>query len=353
MLTFIRDVVSKHRGSQGVLTAGLAVMLLSLTSTAAAQVMTAQTFYVPLPEDEIQETLATLNPQATSPTIESVTSIAIALSNTVIVYDHWEDGYEADIDNPAGGTTTEIWGDGNTGNGAPPGFPGDLLDSGDVIILRDLVATPVVAQNPPQFNGRDKFASTQPIAVTRVAWAPTPGTVLAGAVEVFPTQQWGTSFQAPIGEDTPSDEMFELVTGSYMAEEDNTAFSLFLDGSDDAGDDADFTTTLNQGETLLIPLAFAVPVGALAITDKPVQLHAMTGDIGAIWESRWSVVLPNNLWDNEYFVPVSTRQTSTTDPTDVFVFNPNSTSITVSCQATGRLHGHLGRYPELARDRRG
>jgi uncharacterized repeat protein (TIGR01451 family) len=308
-------------------------MLLSLTSTAAAQVMTTQTFYVPLPEDEIQVTLATLNPEATSTTIESVTSIAIALNNTVIVYDHWEDGYEADIDNSAGGGTTEIWGDGNAGNGAPPGFPGDLLGPGDVIILRDLVETPVVAQNPPLFNGRDKFASTRPIAVTRVAWAPNPGTVLAGAVEVFPTQQWGTSFQAPVGEDIPSDEMFELVTGSYMAQEDGTVLELFNDGVDDPGDDADDTVSFDQGETFLIPLGFPVVAGALATTNKPVQLHAMTGDIGAIWESRWYVVLPNNLWDNEYFVPVSTRQTSTTDPTDVFVFNPNSTSITVSCQA--------------------
>ena len=45
----------------------------------------------------------------TSTTIESIISIATSLQGTIIVYDHWEDGYEPDILNPVQ-SSTEIYG---------------------------------------------------------------------------------------------------------------------------------------------------------------------------------------------------------------------------------------------------
>ena len=68
------------------------------------------------------------------PPIETYISISIVADNTIIYYDHWEDDFEIDIANPVQ-PTTQIWGDGDPSNGAPPGFPGDLLHPGDIIIL--------------------------------------------------------------------------------------------------------------------------------------------------------------------------------------------------------------------------
>ena len=62
-------------------------------------------------------------------TIETTISIAMKRPGIIIYYDHWEDGYEADIENPVQ-STTQIWGDGNPANGAPPNIPSDLINEG-------------------------------------------------------------------------------------------------------------------------------------------------------------------------------------------------------------------------------
>ena len=78
--------------------------------------------------------------------------------------------------------------------------------AGDVIVLENTVpASPRVPANI-FFDGGDKIATTWPIAVTRAAWpVPNTGTVIAGAVEVFPTRDWGTTFEAPGGEEPGND----------------------------------------------------------------------------------------------------------------------------------------------------
>ena len=299
---------------------------LAATSLGAAPL---ETYYVPIPEGDIQEALAELNPNNTSSNIESVVSIALGFGGTIVRYDHQEDGYEADLENPLQ-ATTEIWGDGNPANGAAPGFPGDVFSPGDVLILKNTVPT-APRGNAVLFDAADMFTVTQPVAVTRVAWAPTPGTVLAGAVEVFPTSQWGTMFEAPLGEDFDSSEMFELVTSSIMAAEDGTV----VDFDFDANGTTDLSVNLDQGETFFSPLADGFPLGNRASSNKPIQVHAITGDIGARWESRWAVVLPLDQWSDEYSLPVSTRESSSADPTDVFLYNPDpDNAITVSWETT-------------------
>ena len=74
-------------------------------------------------------------------------------------------------------------------NGIAPGTVDDLIDSGDVIALENTVDLPRVPPPPLpiKYDGRDKIASSKAIAVTRGAWATTPGTVLAGAIEVYDT----------------------------------------------------------------------------------------------------------------------------------------------------------------------
>ena len=45
-----------------------------------------------------------------------VASIVVAVGGTRVVYDHWEDGFEVDLNDPKQ-ATTQVWGDGNAGNG--------------------------------------------------------------------------------------------------------------------------------------------------------------------------------------------------------------------------------------------
>lgn len=68
---------------------------------------------------EVYENLEALNPikdddtlslagKHTSKTIESAISVAMSTDGTVIYFDHWEDGYEADILNPIQDTTWSL-----------------------------------------------------------------------------------------------------------------------------------------------------------------------------------------------------------------------------------------------------
>jgi hypothetical protein len=108
--------------------------------------MESQTFYVPLPEQALfDETFKILNGVARAP-VTSITSIAVSTTDTLIWYDHWEDGYEADITNPKS-STTQIWGDGDASNGCAPiaiicTNANDKLVAGDAILLENSVPLP-------------------------------------------------------------------------------------------------------------------------------------------------------------------------------------------------------------------
>ncbi len=76
------------------------------------------TYYVPVPETELHATLKTFTTtinRSIGNDIRSTISIVPTEDTVVIFYDHWEDGYEADITNPVQ-SSTEVWGDGNVGN---------------------------------------------------------------------------------------------------------------------------------------------------------------------------------------------------------------------------------------------
>ena len=121
------------------------------------------------------------------------------------------------IGNPGG---TQIWGDGDTSNGAPPGISSDLIDAGTVITLTSVVPTDNLAAI--DFDGRDKFAATKTIAVTRTSWASGSETLFAGCVEVFDTNNWGTEYQVPVGTDLDDAfdyQMFEYTSLSISAGE--------------------------------------------------------------------------------------------------------------------------------------
>ena len=95
----------------------------------------------------------------------------------------WEDGYEPSIDSPVQ-ITTQVWGDGNPANGSAPGFVGDTLAAGDVILLYNQLNSTTL-QAVLDYDGRDKIGASKAISVTRTGWSTGPETLMAGAIEVF------------------------------------------------------------------------------------------------------------------------------------------------------------------------
>ena len=94
-----------------------------------------QTFYIPIPENHFLQSLKTIVSNSTvgaeykpvDPMYNYI-SVSVFSDNTLIYYDHWENGFDASVQEPLnlyaatnlGGT--QIWGDNNPTNGMPPGF---------------------------------------------------------------------------------------------------------------------------------------------------------------------------------------------------------------------------------------
>ena len=236
-------------------------------------------FYLPMPEAQIRQTFTALESNVGT-TLDSVFSVVITGEGTVIYYDQWEDGYETDIANPTQ-STTQIWGDGNNSNGIPPGYTNDppSFPAGTVLTLRNLVPLP---RNPANllFDARDRMAATKALVVSRAAWATTPGTVLAGAVEVTATIDYGTSYISPVGQDM-TNALFQYVGLMVMAEQDGTSVTIDTDGP---GATAPFTVALNRGESYLVN--GGVKKGGSVNATKPVQVNLVIGHVGAHYIER-------------------------------------------------------------------
>ncbi|MBY0280139.1 hypothetical protein K2Z84_32805 [Candidatus Binatia bacterium] len=321
----------------------LSLLLLPAAAAHAANPTPAQLFYVPFPEDQLLQGLQSINASDPRDPVTTYVSIAAVADGTILYYDQWENGYDADIANPAnlyanpgnlGGT--QIWGDGNPANGAPPGLPSDLIDAGTVIVLKnDVTSTNLTAID---FDGRDKIAATKTVAVTHTGWAAGSGTLLAGSVEVFDTNSWGTDYRMPVGIDIPDatdHQMFEFTSLAIQAGEGGATVQIDKEG------DGTFESTVTLAEGASTFVNGGVEVGGHVVSDKPVQVHFLTGDVGSNYESRDSQLLPTNLWTSSYYTPVSTASTGKGGVagagTTVWLYNPGASALSV--QYTTRSGG--------------
>ncbi|OYV06490.1 MAG: hypothetical protein CFE26_06030, partial [Verrucomicrobiales bacterium VVV1] len=301
-------------------------MLLVGISSSALAALNVQTFFIPFPEADFQTSLKAINVTGTpvGNSMKTIISMVVPTAGTVVRYDQWEDGYEADLNAPVQ-STTQIWGDGNLSNGVAPGYPSDLFPAGATVNLNNNVALPRAASTL-FFDGRDRVGCTAAIAVTRAGWGIAPGTVLASATEVYDTRRFGTSYKIPIGITTGSVQNFEYSSLHIIAAQDNTSVQVDVDGNGSV----DQTKVLNLGDAMLVN--GGVRAGATVTSTKPVQVHELTGDVGSTYESRTFAIRPTSLWGSSYFAPVGT--TLSTEVHTVFLYNPNASAINVSYQTT-------------------
>ena len=257
-----------------------------------------QTYFIPLPETHTYSMFETIN-SATTTNIVNVISIAANATNTLVVWDHFEDGYEADIANPTQ-ATTQVWGDNNPANGIPPGFASDVVNAGTVIALR---STANVPHNPANiiYDGQDKFTATKAVAATYAAWPLNPGAVLADAIEVTDTTSWGTNYISPVGTNVAaSSSFFQYSALSIMAGATGTVVRVDLNSNGVF----EVTNTLNAGEAWFI--SNGVVAGSQVVASKPVQVALLTGDVNSQYEARWFNLTPVRDWCYCGIVPVTT-----------------------------------------------
>ena len=286
-----------------------------------------QLYYVPLREADLIDDFEAIGTSSVDENgfIRSLISIAVAAPGTTIWYDHWEDGYEVSYGDTVGQSSTAIWGDGNMSNdgllsldGFINGIPmNDIFEGGESIILENAVDLPRL-DTEFRFDGADRIVVSFPVAVTRAAY-PTntgepsggPGSLLAGAVEVFATDSYGTEFVLPIGEDTTTagyTDAFSLTNAHVMASQATT--EVFLNGVSQG-------TIAAAGGTLVVE---NLDEGDRITTDAPVQVTLVTGDDPSGFEMRWYALAPRDQWSNDYVAPFAEEEGST----GFWFFNPGN-----------------------------
>ncbi len=280
----------------------------------------------------------------------SIVDITVTADGQQVYYDHWEDGYEADILNPQQATTV-IFGDGDPTNGHAGEYTGrveDRLHAGDSLSLSSRYKllnpadvsgyVPVDPRDPAyiRFDGGDRIVSTGgPVALVHNMWpadlslTPPDRTIMGDAWEIYSTQalENGYSYHSPIGEDLAGLQ-FTNVDLQVQALEDNTTVSV-------GNGVVTATFVLDRGQTYLSmgyidtdafteTLAVDITVGTAIQSDKPVQAGVIAYNTG--FQDRYYNMIPDIIWGREYMMPVPNNGSVA----EVYIYNPNPYAITVT-----------------------
>ena len=293
-----------------------------MQATNGALALPTQTYFVPIPDQMLYDQIIfKLNAETyiRETPVTHILAITVSTDNTVIWFDHWEDGYDEDV-TVAMANTTVVWGDGKKSNGCAPFVTvctdaADVLKAGNNILLRNNI--PIPRNKKFQFvDGGDRIQASFPVTVTR-AGHPHRTAVLASAIQALDTSQWGTTYEAPVGVDFGKNfynQTFEWVILIYQAGADFTTVTL-----------PDLTNvTLNMGESGY----YVVNQGDQITSDKPIQVILVTGDIDLAPkeskpETRWFGIRSVQQMTNSYITPVG----DTIGKSRMLIYNPNSDNI--------------------------
>jgi uncharacterized repeat protein (TIGR01451 family) len=266
--------------------------------------------------------------------LDSIISITASSQGTQWFYDHHEDGYDPDPVSPAATTLTGTL---NAGQSQIFETRNDLFN---------VPITPPTTNKPDSiyaYDGGDKIVIFgDPVTVIRNAWPSDVNTILAGSVEVYPIDRWGTGFVIPAGEDIvnpPNDEDFESTYMSIMAYTANTVVTYDL--NDGNGPQ---TATLDEGSSLDLS---GVRTGATIDSTAPVQVHMLAGECGHTYAARGFHILPNSRLEREYYVATPSFSDAACNIPDqvpvlngdkytkVYIHNPGLSSIAVNYETKG------------------
>ncbi len=280
----------------------------------------------------------------------STVSLVATADFQIIYYDHWEDGYEADLLNPVQ-STTRVYGDGDPSNG---GQGNDILYAGDDLTLtsdQGVGGATVISASVPvsptrtatrdlgyiRYDGGDRImTSGGPVNLTHAMW-PLDNSWIGGAWEVPSRQAYRDTYvyRVPIGQDlyqTDSSTFgdFRNVYLELLSFEDNTTISI------DNGSDV-VNLTLDRGQayfsgdgdgyinSTVVP-SITINSGTVVRSNKPTQVGLMTGSAGS-FQGRFLIVLPDKLLGADYVVPVPSGNAGV--EAEVYLSNPNDFPITV------------------------
>lgn len=260
--------------------------------------------------DECQPSPST-DPTWVGDFLASNISITSSADDTVVYYDQWEDGYDADPFVPF--TTTLVF----------------TLNAGDVrFITVDVDTTIAPWDSVLQFGGGDRITvHGGEVAIVRSV---SPGldsdigTRLAGAWELEEAGDWGTYYIIPAGEDWGPGSDFEFSGATVTALNDGT--QLFHNGTP--------ITSLATGGVYTfygVGNGTGLQSGDIISATGPIQVHSYSSvctlAVGEFWSGNGYTLEPVGQWFSDYWSPVPDRSSCSTAGVDIFLYNQTNSNI--------------------------
>ncbi len=254
--------------------------------------------------------------------MHAVISVVANLDDTVVYYDHWENGYGFNPQS-ASSTADAVY----------------YLSQGQVQIFESS-RIPVFSRGTGIYwDGMDRiYTAGGPATVTRMSWPQSVGTRYADACEVYPLKVFKNEWTMPIGENlAAAPTSYDDFTQTYVMVQ-STMDGNRVEINDPWTAGTEVSVTLNKGRVTQLMNANS---GTFVAASAPVQVQMLVGDNWApnqAWESRWYTAVPDQLWDKEYYCPVGGfRKVDTYDDTyqiatNIFVHNFYDFPISISFQ---------------------
>ncbi|WP_343328850.1 cadherin-like domain-containing protein [Polaribacter staleyi] len=330
-------------------TAVVTVTVEAVTGDPCLEATNNKTFYLPFPEDSnmLRESLISASDyDFLGNTVRSILSIKFPYPNTTLVYDHWEDGYEGNINIPSQ-STTQTWGDGDLTNGVAPGYPTDIIPAGGYILLDEQFAYNPRNSAEIKYDGKDKLLTSSDVAISKVSGDTNPQgsnsqifDVQNVKTNVFDTSRFGELFVIPFGENITlgGTSAFKYTALFIRAATDGTVVSLDYDGDNTV----DLTHTLNEGEVWFYDGTASTPgkssdtnnandikSGAIVTATHPVGIDLLFGGIDH-YGTRNLALLPGEYYSDTYYTPVYT----TLDSAPVYIFFTNTLDVPITVNYT-------------------
>ncbi len=307
-------------------------------------------FFIPGDEDLLAYALRDLQNQGTAgTTMHSLVAVTAWADNTIVIVDHWEDGYEYDITNPTS-SYDELF----TLN-----FAGDakLFEDASIPLGRTVNPNPAFCNASADeaddsvcaVDGRDiLYVIGTSATVTRATWIEGVDTFQALAWEVYPVRPQLIKYILPFGEELNAQGLldFERVYALIQATNDNTVLEIDFNGDGTADSfDHDYNGSLDgtqmvldKGEVYLLDrrsngnAATPLLTGTTILGSETLQVQYLVGDQGSNFELRGLSAFPRGFWDDEYYAPVD--QANNGVVTDIYLYNPNSTDLTINWESS-------------------
>ncbi len=184
-------------------------------------------YFVPGSEQQIYDVLHNIRPTDVTDEkqMHSVISVVAIADNTVIYYDHWENGYGLDLSDPAGTADFSV----TLNKGESIVFESDKIDTRHTGIEDcNVLNGPAGGSTTACYDGGDRFFTTGgPVTVNRASWNDQTSTYFQMAWEVYPVKALDTSYIIPFGQDLAAAYSdFKRSHVLTMATEDNTQVSI-------------------------------------------------------------------------------------------------------------------------------